>query len=354
MLKRVSVYTLLVGIIGISSCETDFSLNGEYQVQPVVFGLLDHKQDFHTVKITKAFLGDGDNLIYAQNPDSHYFNQVDAVIIEYKNGDSTRSWTLFDTIMTGKSTDGIFYAPDQKVYGFFESNLDSTAEYELIVDLDNGSDTVTGRTELIDVFKLSGTILNPAYKIQFAPNFVDEDSDYDNWLITVTEGKHANRYNYEYSFNWVETYTDSSTASFSMTRTIPDQPQNGSALIPSIQSGSFSGLDFYTSIGETVLNDPNVIRREMTGIDLQIAVAHQDLDQYMQVGEPVSGIAQVQPEFTNLNGARGLFSSRVVLKMTGFKLNPASMKELCSGSKTAGRWFCSDYPEHIGETFYCP
>ena len=76
MLQRISFFTLLTVALGLGSCETDFSLNGDYEVQPVVFGLLDHKQGYHTIKITKAFLGDDDNLIYAQNPDSNYFNQV--------------------------------------------------------------------------------------------------------------------------------------------------------------------------------------------------------------------------------------------------------------------------------------
>ena len=69
MLKNVSFIGLIALFLGVSSCETDFSLNGNYTPIPVVFGLLDHHDTTHIVKITKAFLGDGDNLVYAQNPD---------------------------------------------------------------------------------------------------------------------------------------------------------------------------------------------------------------------------------------------------------------------------------------------
>ncbi len=77
------LFALLTGVslfCGISSCETEFSLNGDYEIIPVVFGLLDHTETTHMVKITKAYLGDGDNLLYAQIPDSSYFNSVEAII----------------------------------------------------------------------------------------------------------------------------------------------------------------------------------------------------------------------------------------------------------------------------------
>lgn len=355
MYKKLGLLSLIAAFVGLSSCETDFSLNGNYQIQPVVFGLLDHQDDWHMIKITKAYLGDGDNLVYAQNPDSSYFNQVDAVIIEYKDGSATgREWTLFDTIVTGKSTDGLFYAPDQKAYAFYEPALDSTAEYELTITLEGGAHVVTGRTELIDKFKLSGTILNPQYRIQFAPNTVNEDADYDNWTFSVTEGLHAARYNYKYTINWIETYEDLSTASFSATRNNGDVFQTQSPDNPQVQVANFSGLDFYEFIEQTMVDNPDLKSRRFTGLDLQIAVAHEDLNQYMEVSAPVTGIAQVQPEFTNLTGGRGLFSSRIIFVMTGLQLNPASMKELCTGLHTGDLYFCSDYDEHMFEPFYCP
>jgi hypothetical protein len=344
----------IVSLIGMSSCETDFSLNGDYEVNPVVFGLLDHHDDFHTIKITKAFLGDGDNLVYSKIPDSNYFNQVDAKIVELKNGDLTgREWILFDTILTNKDTSGVFYAPEQKVYAFYESDLDSSATYQLTVDLEGGAYQVTGETELIDNFKVAGQILFPNYSVIFAPNFVDEDDDYNFWSFTVTEGKNAAMYNYKYTFRYKEYYANGDSAQLSITRNDGDIEQSGSAENPSVQIPSFSGLDFYTWLGETIPVDPNVTRRRFEGLDLRISVAHTDLHQFMQVSEPVTGIAQVQPEYTNLQGGRGLFSSRLVYDVLDFDLNGTSTKELCAGQYTSELLFCSDLPEHVGEFFYC-
>ncbi|MBK9192562.1 MAG: hypothetical protein IPM77_14260 [Crocinitomicaceae bacterium] len=172
-------YCILVG-----SCQAeDFSLNGDYEITPVVFGLLDHSKDFHIIKITKAFMGDGDNLVYAQNPDSSYFETVDAKVVEYDDGVATgREWQLHDSIITNKDTSGIFYAPEQKVYVFYESDLDSTMEYELTVIINEGEHEVYGKTELINGFKLASSVYLMS-EIAFAGNTVADDQDYLNWTF---------------------------------------------------------------------------------------------------------------------------------------------------------------------------
>lgn len=356
MRKITHLLIFVLGLGALNSCNTEFSLNGDYEIQPIVFGLLDHTKDVHIIKITKAYLGDGDNLVYAQNPDSNYFQSVAGTVTEFINGDATgRSWSLTDSIITTKSTDGAFYAPEQKVYVFYESNLDSTATYELKLDLNNGAHEVTGSTELISKFRVSSQLYFPNFTIPFAPNTVSEDDDYSTWKFNVDEGNNGKRYNYKYSIRWTEYYQDNTQASFSATREEGDifQEKPGS---PGLQTANFSGLDFYNWVGQVVPVDPKVVNRKLDGLDLRVSVAHYEFSQYLDVGAPVTGIAQVQPEFTNLTGSRGLFSSRIVLDVPGLKLNPSSLEHLCTGAngKVAGRAFCSSYPEHMGELWYCP
>jgi hypothetical protein len=337
-----------------SSCETEFSLNGDYEITPVVFGLLDHTKDVHIIKITKAFLGDGDNLEYAQNPDSNYFETVDAKVIEYKNGDPTgREWQLNDSIITNKDTTGVFYGPEQKVYVFYEADLDSTAEYELVANLNEGEHEISARTELIQGFNVTSNLFFPTYKINFASNNVAADEDYKYWTFTVTEGKHGSRYNYKYTMRWTEYYTDMTSQSFSATRNNGDKEQLDPAN-PGVQVVSFSGLDFYEWVASIMAYDADVVQRRIDGIDLKISIAHEDLDQYLDVAKPVSGIAQTQPEYTNINGGLGLFSSRIVFERNNIRLDTYSMKELCTGNYTADLVFCSDFPEDISESWYCP
>jgi len=338
-----------------SSCETEFSLNGEYEITPVVFGLIDHSKDVHIIKITKAFLGDGDNLEYADNPDSNYFHTVDASVIEYnKFGVATgREWQLTDSIISGKDTSGIFYAPDQKVYVFYADDLDSTMSYELVADLNEGEHSITAQTDLIQGFAVSTGLYFAGYKINFASNNVQNDEDYKPWIFVVTEGLNGSRYNYKYTMRWTDYYNDLTTASFSATFNNGDKDQIDPAN-PGAQNATFGGLDFYEFVESVVPDNPNVSYRRIDGIDLRITVAHRDLDQYMDVAKPVSGIAQVTPEYTNVNGGLGLFSSRLVFELNNLRLDTYSMKELCTGSHTFTKLFCSHFPENALESWYCP
>lgn len=353
MFKKLSPLTLLALPFLGSSCETDFSLNGDYEITPIVFGLIDHTKDVHIVKITKAFMGDGDNLVYAQNPDSNYFTSVDAQVIEYKNGNETgRKWQLHDSLITNKDTSGIFYGPEQRVYVFYADDLDSSAEYEFVADLNEGAHTVNAKTTLIKGFYLSNSVYLTD-EISFAANTVADAQDYKFWNFPVYEGLHGMRYSYKYTIRWTETYTDNSTQSFSQTRNDGDVYQANPDQ-PSIQQASFSGLDFYQWVAAVVPDDADVIKRHLDGIDLRITVAHEELDQYLDVTTPVTSIAQVQPEYTNINGGLGLFSSRIVLDVPNFILNKASRKELCRGQYTGTKLFCSDDPADVLENFYCP
>lgn len=349
MIRNLFFIGLFAGFLGLNSCETEFSLNGEYTLTPVVFGLLDPLDSIHTVKITKAFLGEGNNLEYAKIDDSSYFAQVDAQVIEFnEDGDATgRKWQLKDSIVEGKSTDGLFYSPNQKVYYFEEKVLVTSYTYVIEADLNEGQMSFTASTTLIDEFALNGPIVsNPGFKVPFARNTVNTDDDYINWSVSITPGKNAARYELGYTFNWIEYYNDGTDKNFSMSRVVTIE--SADKLVNLV-----SGLDFYTWVGENILDDPKVVRRTYNGIDLHISVAHKTLDTYMQVSKPVSGIAQIQPLYTNIEGGYGLFSSRILYTKKGINIDAASMKELATGSYTYTKLFCSDLDVHIGETFYC-
>lgn len=349
MIRNLFFIGLFAGFLGLNSCETEFSLNGEYTLTPVVFGLLDPLDSIHTFKITKAFLGEGNNLEYAKIDDSSYFAQVEAQVIEFnEDGDATgRKWQLKDSIVEGKSTDGIFYSPNQKVYYFEEKALVTSYSYKIEADLNEGQMSFTATTTLIDGFELKGAIVsNPLFKVPFAKNNVETDDDYLNWNVSIEPGTNAARYELAYTFNWTEFYDDGTDKSFSIRR------------VETIESADkevnlVSGLDFYKWIGESILDDPKVVRRTYGGIDLHVSVAHKTLDTYMQVSKPVTGIAQIQPLYTNIEGGYGLFSSRILYTKKGINIDAASMKELATGSYTYTKLFCSDLDVHIGETFYC-
>jgi len=163
-MRKLIVFVSL--IIGLSSCNEKIDLLGDYQETAVVYGLLDHADSLHFIKITRAFIGPGSAVDLAQIPDSSYFNQVDATVTEYVGGVATRAWELRDTLVMNKEINGAFYGPEQKVYYFktlptgpnevqqgspsaLTSSLNKDATYKLSIDIDNGKFMVLGETELV-------------------------------------------------------------------------------------------------------------------------------------------------------------------------------------------------------------
>lgn len=334
MLKKLALMSLVVSFLGMTSCETDFSLNGDYQLTPVVFGLLDQNDSIHMIKITKAFLGDGNNLEYAQIADSSYFKQVDARIVELnESGNATgRSWDLKDSIITGKSTDGVFYAPDQKIYYFEANDLVGTYSYRLEADLNEGELSITAETSLINGFVVPNSIKNLIATVNLAQFTVVDDGDYLSMSFDFNSLVNAANSEMGYTVNWTEYYLDGDSASFSR-RKFETRSDDASKVM------FLSGLDFYKWVGETVPDDDQVDYRTFDGIDIHFAFGHEVLKQFMDVSDPVSGVAQIQPIFTNINGGYGLLSARFQYTRYGLPLASSSAKELREGRYTNTKKF---------------
>ena len=109
---------LLVTLTILSSCNEKIDFQGAFKETVVVYGLLDQSDSLHYVKVNRAFIGPGNALDIAQIPDSNYFDEVEVTVSEYLDGNLNRTWILKDTIISTKDTNGVFYAPEEKVYYF--------------------------------------------------------------------------------------------------------------------------------------------------------------------------------------------------------------------------------------------
>lgn len=106
-------FAALAALIG---CSTDFDLYADYKQMPIVYGLLDVHADTNFIKISRSFYTQGDAYQVAVNPDSsNYPGKLDVRLVEYCNDDSIRE-IILDTITKHNKEQGIFYAPDQKLY----------------------------------------------------------------------------------------------------------------------------------------------------------------------------------------------------------------------------------------------
>lgn len=353
--------------IGLSSCNEKIDLLGDYQETAVVYGLLDHADSLHYIKITRAFIGPGSAVDLAQIPDSSYFNQVDATVTEYVGGVVTRTWELRDTLVTNKEINGAFYGPEQKVYYFktlptgpnevqqgspsaLTSSLNKDATYKLSIDIDNGKFTVLGETELVH------GLTSPSNSQNFTFKFANNPGSY------VSAGVAAvNTFGNAFIVNSSLKVIYNEYVGVNKTVNSFDWKLGEASILPG-ESRTFTayGETFYTLMKNDVTVDPSITRRTFEGIEFTITGGHEELYNYMVVNAPSSSLSQSKPSYTNLtvtNGKRvvGIFSSRQTLKFyRPFFTNAAqayiraidkkSTRELCQGPLTGLLLFCSNHP----------
>jgi len=351
-MKYLIIFSLIGAIVG---CKTDFSVNGEYEERAVVHFLLDQGQEYHFLKLNKTFLGDGNANDFALIADSSDFTNVDAVVEEFKNGSVIRSWTLQDTLIENKNP-GAFYFPEQKLYFFYADDLDDEAIYRLRIDIENGKHIITGQTELV-----TGVSINTpttVTQIGFAEANVPLNG-YRTQQVRFTKGTGA-VFNARMDFRYIE-----ETASGNELKTVNWNLGDITAEDISTATGNISaqGEFFYQLVRDNVPEvDASIIRRYVENFEINVTAGSDDLFTYMLVNQPSSSLAQNKPEYTNVEGGLGIFSSRVTVTLFREAFNPPnsralstnSTRELCEGQYTFDRGFCSPIPNDTGSSFFCP
>jgi hypothetical protein len=354
-MKRIIFFLLI--IVSALGCNTDFSVNGEYQETPIIHMLLDPNDEFHFLKVNKTFLGEGNANTYATVPDSSYFDVVVATIEEVVGGNVVDSWVLKDTIIENKNP-GLFYYPEQKLYYFQDNDLNEDALYRLNIDIDNGKHVVTGQTSLVQ--DVSITFPGELQQIGFAESNVAVNG-YRSQSMTFSKGTGA-VFSGEIHFEYKE-----QTASGTETKTIRWNLGSMSEEDITVSTPSFtaSGEVFYELVRNSVPVDGNVIRRWPYAFDLRITAGSEDLQTYMLVNEPTSSLAQNKPTFSNVNGGLGIFSARTTISQYKLQdppspaspfirgLNTQSTKELCEGQYTFNLDFCSDHDNDGSLSYSC-
>jgi hypothetical protein len=359
------ILRLVIVFLGISflftSCSEEVNMIDGFTETAVVYGLLDASEDIHYIRINRAFIGPGNWLDIAKIPDSSYFDAVDATVTEVINGVSTRSWKLKDTIIDTKDTQGLFYAPSQKIY-YFQTNsqgpLNDNAKYKLHISLNKGQFEVNGETELVSGITTSADGQN------FRFSFAQDPEQYLLKGIAVNVGnssivKTVLQVNFEEINAGIDTISRSFDWELGETNVEPGKSE----------TFSLSGKRFYELMKINCnTSNPSINSRRLKSITILVTGGAAELNNYMTVSKPSSSLAQSKPTYTNLkvtDGHRvvGVFSSRSTYKIEKFYINPIvsslrlidskSVIELCTGPITGNLFFCSQHEGDLGKPYYC-
>lgn len=351
MLKKIAIPFLSISLI-FSSCSTDFELNAPYETIPVVYGLLDQSKDTQFVKINRSFLGYGNNVDYAAINDCTHFENVVAVLEEYNEFGNLIDHDTLKEFMVGNLQPGIFYEDSQKVY-YLETDNDSLKEentYHLKVsvpdkglDFDAVTDLIKG-SWLNFKFQTILYLAGSGFKVADVDLATTEDG-YLEQTLRWTTAERGKRYELMLRLHYTEVYNDLSEQEkyleWNLGRQISVSSSGGEEMFKDVSGGSF--FNFVETQLQNYENEDQVMKRVlgMDAIEIILTAGNEDLNTYMQVNEPVTGIVTERPIFTNVNNGIGIFASKYSTKVSTF-LSDGSMLEICAGQKTSGFKFCCD------------
>ena len=111
---------------------------------------------------------------------------------------------------------------------------------------------------------------------------------------------------------------------------------------------------FFRTLVNTIPNDPTVTQRIFLGLDFTVSVANDEFHTYLTLTEPVSGIIEDRPSYTNIVNGYGLFASRYQKFIRGKSLNGNTLQELVDGNITSELRFCSGMAADLNSPYHCP
>lgn len=317
----ISFSMLLAFAAAMTSCNNKVNLYADYKDIPVVYGLLDMTKDTNYVKIIRAFSGNEQTSINANEialiPDSNnYPGKLDAKIIEYRHQGMGNNYVAtgnvfeLDTMTIHDKESGVFYAPNQKVYfttGKFKPDEDNGTTYKYKLEIKKGNDTVSSETGIVggESFKIITS------NVDFDPNQSSQPAK-----IKFVLARNAAVYEFVMEFNYQEKLPNQPLTDkkikWSLGRYDVDKlsEENNAYFVP------YNRETFWVRLADAIGGDTLNAVRYVGDFNLYIAAGGSELNNYIEVNTPSSSISQTLPDYTNITGGYGVFSSRVNISRT--------------------------------------
>jgi len=299
-MKKITFLFLLSSIL-FSSCETDFTVNADWKEVTVVYGLLDQSQEKQYIRINKAFLGNENAYVMASVADSINYNPNNLEVKIEKlsaSGNVLATKILTDTIMFKE--DGLFSVEENIIYVFDTDNfLNEEKEYKLTITNKNSGNIISSQTKLIHNLSLMSAFNNSAYKM----GFYSQTGDFSNTTIEWTHSKNAAIYQMTLFVSYTEYGADTIVKTVQKVYPIIEYDGNPN------MSQQITGEEFFNLLAYNIPSSTTVNRR-INNLDILFSVGTADLNTYINLNEPPTGIVQERDLFTNIDGGIGLFTAR--------------------------------------------
>jgi hypothetical protein len=321
-MKQTFYYILVAILLFQVSCSEDFNTAAEFKDIPVVMGLLSISDTAHYIRVERAFLAPNENAYeVAKIPDSVYYKNLDVKIEDLVTG---RLYTLreVDGNLEGHiRQDGPFPTSPNILYKISASELELEGgrEYRLLINRGDNLPLITANTFVLNNIRLFNPLEGASirftelatvrinYEKLPATFFFDVEME-----ITVREINSVEGINVLKKLTWPLAR-----------RTTADRV--------TIRGDEFMG--FLAGAG---FEKGNAFSRRIENIDIIISAGGREFFEFANVILANSGITATQevPVYTNIQGGRGLFSSRNKQIFRNYRITAETVQALKENNLT--------------------
>jgi hypothetical protein len=301
---RILLILSFAGII-LSGCSTDFDVIAPYKEVMVIDGLINEWDSVQNVRISKAFLGEGNAYVMAQQKDSiNYADVLHVTLTELSTG---QAFDLARNEQNNKDT-GTFASPFVVLYST-NHPINANSKYKLEVTNTSSGTIASSETKIVGNISISPPIQDP----------VDLASQLNAPVyVTYTPGNNSYvhelrlRFHYrEIDPNGISTlhYTDWNLGTVTST--------SGEIKYKYYKNS------FYEFLQQNIPEKAGVRRRiDTLGTDVNgflikpieyvFIEGSEELNTYIELNKPATGVVTDKPLFTTVTNGIGLFSSRLI------------------------------------------
>jgi len=283
-----------------SSCKNSLNVQSPYKDETIVYGLLDQNDPIHYIRINKGFEGNGNAYVMAKQYDSLYYpaNNIKA-ILEDSNPITNVIVKIdsLDTTTTIPLNPGIFSYPKQLLY-YTNANLNPDDYYNVTIVNTKTGKRITGSTALIPDITLS-----ESYGKVFPFSFDTAAPTVIPWLTAPN----VRIYQLTIRFYYDEVLNNKTTSKSLDWIFAPLTSPNLSGMVG--LKYTFTGQGLCTFILNSI-SDEEGVKRYVDSVGIIFTSGTDDLNTYVQLSQPPTGINQDVPAFSDLKNGIGLFTAR--------------------------------------------
>lgn len=302
-MKKLS-FALFYCLILLSGCSTDFDVVGPYKEIMVVDGFLDYTDSVQYIRVKKAYLGEGNILVMAQQKDSTALTATLDVKLEKLLGSQVTARYTLVTVEDSSKEAGAFYSPDQVLYKCSDRLVYDGSKFKLVV-----KNTVSGVIATSTVTLIKDLTFSPPIPEPY--NFTSAATPALPSLFTFNPGENTYVCDMLLRFNYTE-YDSASGATTFKTVELNREDQ----LYQSQITYKIPKPEFWEFLGRTIPVKQGVMRRVdnlpagYKPLEFVFVQGSEDLQTYIQL-QNSAGLNIDIPTFSTVQNGLGLVTSRV-------------------------------------------